>query len=111
MRLREKFGADILLWLRITRTTKPYNNLVLRHPYSIWINDKNAKAHDGSLFIPIIGRFIKYILALKKRTEFLEFIFRIENLVMQRPKQAVLGKIKQMPIHTSTQLNSNGIEN
>ena len=60
--LREKSGSDLSLWLRITRTTKLYNDLTLCHPYPIWINNKNAKVHNGSLFIPVHNRIIRYIL-------------------------------------------------
>jgi hypothetical protein len=75
----------------------------------MWINNKNAKVHDGSLFIPVSNRIIKYILQKVRKIEYLQFIFRIENLIMERLKLGALGQIKQFAIHTSTQVDSDGM--
>jgi hypothetical protein len=67
--LRSRFIPEVSFWMRITRTTKPYgtNNLILVHPYPIWLNDKYAKVHNGSLFILIIGQVIEYIVRKIKK--------------------------------------------
>jgi hypothetical protein len=51
-------------FLRITRLTVPYepDKLVFCHPYPIWLNDQNGRVHNGSLFIPITGQRIEYVL-------------------------------------------------
>jgi hypothetical protein len=44
-----------VIWMRITRTTIDYRDdkLIFYHPYPIWIKNKHAKVHHGSIFIPI----------------------------------------------------------
>ncbi len=51
-------------FLRVTRITKPYgpDNLVLYHPYPIWLNDKNGLVYNNSLLLPIAGQTIEYVL-------------------------------------------------
>ncbi len=58
--------------MRITRITLPYgpDNLILCHPYPIWLNDKSAKVYNGSLFIPIPGETIEYILSKIRKQGF-----------------------------------------
>jgi hypothetical protein len=55
-----------ILWMRITRTTIDHrkDRLIFYHPYPMWIKDKSAKIHNGSIFIQITNkdlenRFIK----------------------------------------------------
>ncbi len=58
--------------MRITRTTIPYgsDNLILCHPYSIWVKDKDGKVHNGSLFITVTGETMKYILSKIRKQNF-----------------------------------------
>lgn len=58
-------------FVRITRTTIPYgrDELMICHPYSIWLNDKDAEVHSGSLIVPLIGATIQYVFLKYKKTE------------------------------------------
>ncbi len=58
--------------MRITRTTIPYgsDNLILCHPYAIWAKDKDARVHNGSLFMPVTGETMKYILSKIRKQNF-----------------------------------------
>ncbi len=58
--------------MRITRTTIPYGsgNLILCHPYPIWVKDKDGKVHNGSLFITATGETMKYILSKIRKKNF-----------------------------------------
>ena len=56
------------MWMRITRNTIDHreDQLIFYHPYPIWIKNKNAKIHQGSIFIKITendmeNRTLKYM--------------------------------------------------
>jgi hypothetical protein len=44
--------------MRITRTTINHrkDNLIFYHPYPIWIKNKKAKIHNGSIYIQITNK-------------------------------------------------------
>jgi hypothetical protein len=59
--------------MRITRTTINHrkDSLIFYHPYPIWIKNKNANIHNGSIFIQITNQdmengFIEYDFFKKK---------------------------------------------
>jgi hypothetical protein len=94
-------------FLRITRLTVPYGSdrLVLCHPYPIWLNDQNGQVHNGSLFLPVTGPKIEYVLSKIRKQKLKKSIFRIEKLILQRLKQKILKKIKQFSIFMPNQLD------
>jgi hypothetical protein len=49
------------MFMRITRTTMDYgrDKLVFYHPYPIWMKNKSAKIHHGSIFIQITEKDMK----------------------------------------------------
>ncbi|CAF4692620.1 unnamed protein product, partial [Rotaria socialis] len=59
--LRLVLAANFTVKLRITRTTVQHgtSGLTLLHPYPIWINNDDAKAHNGSLFVPVTEQNMK----------------------------------------------------
>jgi hypothetical protein len=70
--LQSNIAPDMSFLVRITRTTIPYgtDKLVFPHPYPIWLNDKDAKVYNGSLFIPTTGETIKYIFPKIRKQNF-----------------------------------------
>jgi hypothetical protein len=79
--LRSNITPGTSIYVRITRTTVPYepDGLVLCHPYPIWLNDKDAKVHNGSLFIPAIGQTIEYILPKIRKQNFKNLFLESKN--------------------------------
>jgi hypothetical protein len=94
-------------FLRITRLTVPYgpDQLLLCHPYPIWLNDENGRVHSGSLFLPITGQKIEYVLRKTREQKLKKLIFRIEKLSLQRLLQRILKEMKQFPIFVANQLD------
>lgn len=54
-------NVGFALWMRITRTTTNHrtDNLSFHHPYPTWIKDRNARIHQGSIFIQISDKEIE----------------------------------------------------
>jgi hypothetical protein len=76
--LRSYLGPEISVWVRITRTTIPHGptNLILCNPYEIWSSDKQAKVHNGSLYLlttdqNMIDLCIEYVLPKSNKNDFL----------------------------------------
>ncbi|CAF3947297.1 unnamed protein product [Rotaria sp. Silwood2] len=93
--VRDMFGIDDMIWMRITRTTIDHrkDNLIFYHPYPTWIKDKSARIHNGSIFIPITDRDME--------NGFIE----IDTIALIRLKQDDLAKINTLGIYSRTQLN------
>jgi hypothetical protein len=99
--------------MRITRTTINHrkDSLIFYHPYPIWIKNKNANIHNGSIFMQITNQdmengFIEYNFFKKNTSNIrLNCFFRMDTLAMIRLKQDELAKIKTLAIYSSTQLD------
>ncbi|CAF3473574.1 unnamed protein product [Rotaria sp. Silwood1] len=93
--LRDIFAISDTIWIRITRTTIDHRNdhLIFYHPYPTWIKDRNARIHNGSIFLQITDRDMK--------NGFIE----IDTLALIRLKQDDLAKINTLGIYSRTQLN------
>ncbi|CAF3308737.1 unnamed protein product [Rotaria socialis] len=93
--LRLVLAANFTVQLRITRTTVQHgtSGLTSLHPYPIWINNDDAKAHNGSLFVPVTEQNMK------------NGYLHINNLALLRLKQPDLAKITALAVYSPTQLS------
>ena len=56
--LRDRLRANAKVIMRVTRTTLPYglDEVILCHPYPLWVKDARAKVHHGSLLIDVTNQ-------------------------------------------------------
>ncbi|CAF3201151.1 unnamed protein product, partial [Rotaria sp. Silwood2] len=97
LELRNHIHPTTSVIMRVTRTTTPYgrDGIVCCHPYSLWVKDKHANIHYGSLLLDITEKI--------RNKQPIKF----KNLIMPRLKQDQLKKITQWPIYSSNQLDCN----
>lgn len=83
------------LWMRITRTTIPNGSehVQFHHPYPLWIRNRTARIHSGSIYVEI------------SETDIKNGLFEINTLAMLRLKQEQLAKLNDLAVYKPDQLD------
>ncbi|UJR13177.1 hypothetical protein I4U23_000199 [Adineta vaga] len=79
-------------WVRTTRTTVDKSGVFLVHPYPIWMKNKKAKAHGGSLYTEITEDDIS------------KGYIEMENLIIVTLKQDILERTDRFTIYDSSKV-------